>query len=79
MERSSYLDTLFQGVGAAGLTRVVASSTEYLSALDGIISTGSAEALTDYLRWQTIRMAMPHLSLEFTAEAERFTKELYLL
>lgn len=71
---TTYLDTLF---GPASLTRIVASSSAFLRDLENLLSTSQPQAISDYLRWQTIRMALPHLSTPFTAEADRFRKELY--
>ena len=44
----------------------------YLAGMDAALAAASAEAVGDYLRWHAVRLALPHLSEVFVAEANAF-------
>ena len=55
----------------------IASSPEYLEQMDLILLEAGEGVVMDYLQWQGLRSALPHLAKPFADEAFSFQSAVY--
>ena len=59
------------------MTRVIASSPAYLEQMDRILLEAGEGVVMDYLQWQGLRSALPHLAKPFADEAFSFQSAVF--
>lgn len=64
-------------VEASAVDRVIVQSPDYLSQMDELINSVGLNVVSDYLRWQAINSALPHLASEFADEAFVFQSAVF--
>lgn len=67
---------MFPNAGITDETEILVSSSDYLTAVSGIVSNSDRSSLNDYLIWCLVKEYLPYLSTEYTAEYQQYISEL---